>query len=291
MKLIWFYISCISLIVVASCNNKELKTHSSGLQYRYITHNENAPSPEDGDILELNIIYTTPGDSVLFNSKEIPGAFRMKKQPPASSGGDIQHAFSVLNEGDSLYCKVNAKQFYNKTKRKKLPAFLSPDDKLQFYIKLKNLYSPETYKKIRNRKKKIGRQQEKSRLRKYLEKKDIKRKATDDEIYFIRKNAGNGDRVETNDSVKIHYTGKVLNGHTFKDTRRTRTPFAFSVGSGKIIPGLKKGVMKMREGGKARMIIPSNLAYGKEGLENIIPPFSTLIFDVEIIEVIKHKNH
>lgn len=95
---------------------------------------------------------------------------------------------------------------------------------------------------------------------------------------------GNGARPAFTRKVSVHYTGYFLDGKVFDSSVERGQAFTFEVGTGKVIKGWDEGIMRIRKGGKARLIIPSHLAYG-ERLTGPIPPNSTLVFDVELIDI------
>jgi FKBP-type peptidyl-prolyl cis-trans isomerase len=82
--------------------------------------------------------------------------------------------------------------------------------------------------------------------------------------------------------VKVNYTGKLLDGTQF-DSSEGRDPIEFALGTGRVIKGWDEGIAMMRKGEKAVLIIPSTLGYGERGSQRI-PPFSTLVFDVELVD-------
>ena len=95
---------------------------------------------------------------------------------------------------------------------------------------------------------------------------------------------GEGDLIGKEKQATVHYSGFLLNGSKFDSSVERDEPFTFVVGVGQVIPGWDEGVQLMKKGGKARFIVPSNLAYGDRDLGKI-PPNSTLIFDVEVLDV------
>ncbi|MBD5201661.1 MAG: FKBP-type peptidyl-prolyl cis-trans isomerase [Bacteroidales bacterium] len=96
---------------------------------------------------------------------------------------------------------------------------------------------------------------------------------------------GEGATPTAEDEVTVHYTGKLLDGTVFDSSVNRGEPATFPLN--RVIPGWTEGVQLMKEGAKYMFFIPSDLAYGPQGIPNAIPPHSTLIFEVELIKVIK----
>jgi len=96
---------------------------------------------------------------------------------------------------------------------------------------------------------------------------------------------GTGRKPNTGETVVVHYTGWLTDGTKFDSSVDRNKPFLFVLGQGMVIPGWDEGVAKMKVGDKFKLIIPPELAYGKRGAGNKIPPDSTLIFDVELLGV------
>jgi peptidylprolyl isomerase len=95
---------------------------------------------------------------------------------------------------------------------------------------------------------------------------------------------GEGAEAVPGRNVVVHYRGTLENGKEF-DSSYGRGPFTFPLGGGRVIQGWDEGVAGMKVGGKRRLVIPPDLAYGSRGAGGIIPPDATLIFEVELLEV------
>ena len=95
---------------------------------------------------------------------------------------------------------------------------------------------------------------------------------------------GNGKKPKATDSVKCHYEGFLIDGTVFDSSVQRGEPATF--GLQQVIAGWTEGLQLMQEGAKYRFFIPYRLAYGEGGAGQMIPPFATLIFDVELIEVV-----
>lgn len=96
---------------------------------------------------------------------------------------------------------------------------------------------------------------------------------------------GTGAQPSAGDQVTVHYTGKLIDGTVFDSSVERGEPATFGVTQ--VIPGWVEALQLMKEGAKWRLFIPSNLAYGPNGAGGVIGPNATLIFDVELIKVIK----
>lgn len=124
---------------------------------------------------------------------------------------------------------------------------------------------------------------EEAELQKYLDDNNITTQPEASGLYYIETTAGTGDNPVPGNTVSVHYTGMYLDGTVF-DSSVGRNPIDFTLGVGQVIAGWDEGIALMKKGGKATLIIPSNLAYGPTG-RGSIPPYSTLVFDVELVYV------
>ena len=104
---------------------------------------------------------------------------------------------------------------------------------------------------------------------------------------------GTGDEARAGHQVRVHYTGWLhdaaaddARGRKFDSSKDRGEPFAFSLGAGQVIRGWDEGVAGMKVGGKRTLIIPPSLGYGDRGAGGVIPPGATLLFDIELINVI-----
>jgi peptidylprolyl isomerase len=95
---------------------------------------------------------------------------------------------------------------------------------------------------------------------------------------------GKGPQPKEGDTVVVNYTGTFTNGKVF-DTSVGKKPFQFELGRGKVIKGWDEGVASMHVGGKRKLVIPPDLAYGPGGYPGVIPPNSTLTFVVELLQI------
>lgn len=96
---------------------------------------------------------------------------------------------------------------------------------------------------------------------------------------------GTGKQAAKGSTVSVHYKGQLLDGTVFDSSYKRKQPIDFQIGVGQVIAGWDEGIQLLKVGDKARLVIPSDLAYGARGAGGIIPPNATLIFDVELMDV------
>ena len=104
-------------------------------------------------------------------------------------------------------------------------------------------------------------------------------------LEYVELVEGTGVRPKPGETVSVHYTGWLKSGQKFDSSLDRREPFAFPLGTGRVIKGWDEGVSTMKVGGKRKLIIPAHLGYGERGSGAVIPPGATLIFEVELLAI------
>src|SRR5262249_33850408 len=103
-------------------------------------------------------------------------------------------------------------------------------------------------------------------------------------LKYVELKEGTGEAAKAGDTVSVHYTGWLKDGKKFDSSVDRGRPFSFKLGAGMVIKGWDEGVAGMKVGGKRKLIIPSELAYGKSG-RGPIPPDAELTFEVELLQI------
>ena len=103
-------------------------------------------------------------------------------------------------------------------------------------------------------------------------------------LFYKITREGKGDHPPKGKNVSVHYRGMLLDGTIFDSSYERNEPIVFPIGEGQVIKGWDEGIALLKNGSAAKLVVPSELAYGSRGAGEIIPPDSTLIFEVELVD-------
>jgi FKBP-type peptidyl-prolyl cis-trans isomerase len=106
-----------------------------------------------------------------------------------------------------------------------------------------------------------------------------------DQLKIEDTQVGTGKEAKSGDTVVMNYRGTLLNGTEFDSSFKRNQPFTTQIGVGQVIKGWDEGVPGMKVGGKRKLTIPADMAYGARGVPGVIPPNSTLVFEVELLDL------
>ena len=269
-----------------SCTNpySGYRKASENIYYKLLMVGEQEQCCHFGDYVTANIAYITMNDSVFFS-----GIRKFKLAEP-DFPGSIDKCFTLMCKHDSMQFIISALDFFEKTLQNIVPDYLSADGKMKIAIHLLDVQTTDEYEREKEAFlhwiEDLG-EYEKVLLKQYIRDAKIEIPPMEDGIYYIVQQTGMGPLVASGDTVVIHYEGSFLNGKLFDSTRRRNDPLQFVYGhQWQVIGGLEKAIGKMHEGDKALVIIPSELAFGAKGsVVGIVPPFTPVVFEIELINV------
>ncbi len=270
--------------VVDRPENVFLKT-ANGIEYKIVKASKSKRTPNVGDVMYMNMSYRTERtDSLLFASSDLGEEFRMRLVAP-SDKGCIEEALMLLHEGDSAVIKVDAIKFFVKSQGKaSIPAFIKKGDRLVFNVKMKKIVSGLDYANANKDMYQKRIDEENSLINRFLINMNYPLKKTDSGLHILTINKGAGKKPSVGSTVKIDYTAAFIDGSVFDSTLERSEPFSFVTGKKEVIVGLEEAVMNMQVGDHCLVIIPFRLAYGDQKYGNVIPPFSTLVFEIELLD-------
>ncbi|HAM98229.1 MAG TPA: hypothetical protein DCQ26_06425 [Marinilabiliales bacterium] len=279
MKKIGIFTILLSIaFMLTNCSNGGLKTHPTGLMYRFITQNNDAVQPQVGDVVTLRMRFTDAKGTTIEQTDQ----FRTQLKKASHTGGSIEDAIALMHKGDSAIFLIDAKSYYTKTLEIRMPERFQQNEKLHFYIKLVDVVSLEAFEKERHVARLSGKHEEDKLLNDFLVRTNTTAEPSMSGLYWIEMKPGTGKIPAPGKKVTVHYLGYFIDGQLFDSSYDRKEPFTFTLGVGEVIPGWDEGIARMKMGGKYKLIIPSHLAYGDE-LVDPIPPNSTLVFEIEVL--------
>lgn len=278
---------CAMLSMMTSCGNgnasKGYKATNSGLYYQFHVNN-GGELPNIGDLLEVTIAcYVNDTTTIIPASNNI-----LQLKEPAFAT-DFMEGVAMMHKGDSASFIVNIDStFYYLFRTPELPEEFNSTDVMRFDVKVNDFYPESEYvnKMVEAIKKQYPEETERAyaEMQQYFAENNVVVTPTASGLYYVMTEEGNGAMPKKGDNVKVHYTGKLLNGKVFDSSIERGEPIEVPIGMGYVIPGWDEGIMLMSKGEKGVLYIPYYLGYGDRGAGADIPPFANLIFEVELVD-------
>jgi len=256
----------------------------NGIYYKLLRIGEETPKAKASDYVTVDLEYKTINDSVFFKGRR---KFQVTK--PAYKGS-IDECLTMLTEEESAEFIIPAYTFYSNTLQSSLPDYIKPTEDMKIKIDMVEIQTRKEYQKEKEAFlkwiKDFG-EYEKIIVKQYIDEQNMEIEATKSGIFHLTLQEGKGKKVEKGDTIIVHFEGRFLNGKFFDSTKKRNQPFQFVYGQEwQVIEGLEKAIGMMREGEKSLFILPSELAFGEKGSSTgIIPPYTSLIFEVELEKV------
>jgi len=291
----------LATIGLASCNGG-YKQAPGGLLYN-IHIDKGGPKIKVGDFISVNVVAKTDADSVIFSTYEQGN--RSDRILQKGAPGDVMSVFTNLAEGDSATVKTNMDSLFKKGMRR-------PPIKgkyIVYEIKVEKVISKgigkgadtvwnAQIKKYMDSQVVVARKAEASKFKKYIDDNKLVGINTPDGLFYTITKPGTGDKPAVGDTAEVFYVARFTSGKVFetnvKEIAQKNNAYnpglpykaiRIPVGVKKVIPGWDEGLMQLNKGAKATFVVPSKLGYGEQGFQ-IIPPFTPLVFDIELVNII-----
>jgi FKBP-type peptidyl-prolyl cis-trans isomerase len=284
------FLLLISLVFLSSCDNFSkypgYKKSKSGFYYKLEKFGESSQKAKPGDYITADISYLTIDDSLFFEGR------RKLQITDPSFPGSIDECFLMLAQDEKATFIISATDFFTKTLETTVPQFLQSTDAMKISIDIIEVQTENDYYREKEAFlhwiEDFG-DYEKVILRQFIEQQEIEITPTASGLFHLVLKEGQGDLVQIGDTVTVHYEGKFLNGKFFDSTKRRNSPFQFVYGrKWQVISGLEEAIGRMKAGEKSIFILPSQIGFGEIGsTTGIIPPYTSTIFEVELVELKK----
>jgi len=277
MKKLQIAVFGLAALIMTACNDyKGYKKTESGLRYRFHTQNEQAQKPEIGDVVTLSLEVRTDSDSLLQKSDVIQTMLQTPKFQ-----GDIFEGLQMMHLGDSATFIIPAKEYFETYNYGQVPPFVQKNSMLRLTA---CIHAIQSYNEYRTQQIQDNKEKEQTLIAQYLQEHNITVEPTASGLYYIETKAGKGANPVKGNQCTVHYRGTLMDGTQFDASYDRNEPFAFQLGMGQVIAGWDEAIGMMKRGGKATLLLPSSIAYGERGAGEMIPPFTPLVFEVELLD-------
>ena len=290
------------MTLLSACNSGGMagfKTTDSGLHYRFDKQNSAGQQVQEGDVLVGEMTFKLDTTTLFTN---VGKADRIMQAVP-NTPGNLHEGLLMMHVGDQATFAIEADTLAKYLQPEQMPPTYQRGTGMKFYyeINLQDIVTKEELDEEREAFMAEAQQRQENEpqmIADYVRDNGIAAKPNADGLYVIVKKRGNGPKVATGKEVAVNYTGRLLDGTMFDSSvesdakegdihnpQRTYEPLTYTQGRGQLIPGWEQGVEGQPEGSQLQLIIPSALGYGPRGAGQLIPPFSPLVFDIEILSV------
>ena len=279
------FVAILAVVVLASCSGGSFKKAKSGLLYKIISDGK-GEKLKPGNFIKFNAIVKQK-DSVTYNSYGKIPAFTAVDS--AGRPYDLSEVIPLMRAGDSAVI-VQSADSIAKLNNGQMPPGLKKGDKITISIRItKVLADLSAAQTDYNNEMTLQKEREFKEIEAYLKSKSITATKTALGTYVEILNPGTGDKPDSGKQVSVKYTGTNFEGKKFDSNIDTSfghaEPMNFVIGQQGMSPGFEDGVKQLAKGGKAKIYVPSMLAYGIQGNPPVIKPYENLIFEVEILDI------
>ena len=261
----------LSLLIIGvwSCNSgPEFQETSTGLKYAFFEQHPDGKTGNKGDIYNINITASNPDDSVVFQERAM-----FKRSEPVYAG-DFHEGLGMLHTSDSVVFVLHVDSFFT-LHGLSIPPGLESDSVFMLHVGVDTILNPFEHTIYKS-------EQELIQMKEFVTRKSWEVKTDSTGImYEIMISNPVGEPIKEGDSVELDYVYSMLNDQVIERTRQG-DKWHYTIGSTQTrVSGLNRLLTMMRDGERARAIIPFTEAFGEEGFGAIIPPYTTLVIEVE----------
>lgn len=286
MRNIFLFLSVlfVSLLCV-SCNNNDYKRTENGTMMKFYELNNDNEMPLLGDLVVVEVTQKI-SDSVLFSSEFLGEPFEMIVEKP-SFEGDIMSALLSMHLGDhasvifpidSMFISIG----------EELPPYIEAGTMTEMEIVLKEIVRKDVLDEEIRQETILRKQNEDSLLASYYN--DTNYTSTTDSLIIINIDRGKGGFAKAGDIMKVYFTFSTLEGDTLLDFS-TGKPYELAFGDMALGQGFYEGLSLVAKGGNAEFIIPSSLAWGADGFQGVILPYTPFKFDLKVVDIMSSDEY
>lgn len=276
----------VAAVGFVGCTNSKypgFKTLDNGVNIKYHTKGEDGKKPDINSIVTLNMNYRLT-DSILFESSSMPTPLTFPVIEPTFKG-DLYAALTLLNVGDSVTIAFPADSFFMvMAQMPQSPEFVKPNEVMYFDVKLIEVKTDEETKAEQHALYTKMKDQEQEVLAKYLSDKQITTAPLPSGLYYTETKKGSGSQPKVGDVLKVHFSVSLIEGFPLF-SNFDGEPMEIEFGQAFDTKGFDEALGYLRKGTRASLIVPSHIAFDSIGRSQMVPPYSTMLYDVELVNI------
>lgn len=254
-------------------------------EVKWISKNEIRKQPAIGEYVTLNLAYFTDTDSLLFTSSTTDLGFMRLEMREPEFNGDLMASIGTMHLLDSVHIRIPSNTFFPKVLKVNRPKDISGKSYVIIRAKLLKIQTDQELAIEMNEQREKAMNSEPTKIEEFVTEHSFNGETLPCGAILQWITHGSGEQPHTNEKVKVMYVGTLLNGKEFD---KSDVPFQFPVGKEAVIKGWDEALVRMREGDKVRLLVPSKAAYAARGVPGtIIGPFEPLLFEIKLLEVIR----
>ena len=276
-----FFLVLFFIFLLNSCNNSPFPGFSEtedGTYFKLQRFGESERKARSGDVLKIDY---AEFNGLGFPMGHVGNAYYRHSTSIADTGGHLTQIRKIFENNSGI-------NDMNVSEGDSFTVIVPHDGKVLLRIEMKilKLLTFAEYEAEQKLISEVGDIEENKTLKKYIEENKITIEPVHNGMYIIPMKEGKGDSVKAGRMISLVYKGYFLDGREFDATEK-RSPLEFIYGTEmQVIKGIQVAISSMREGDKSKIIIPSHFAFGEKGSSTgVVPPFTTVIYEVEIIKV------
>lgn len=273
------------LLTLTACrvgSDTDWQQAPNDVRYQITQTNKQGVTVKPDDFCAINLKYYTATDSLLFNSRLLPNDLVFQYTPQTDPSG-FRTCLGLLKTGEKGVFYIDAFRFFSQEKKQKMPEIILKGEQLKLEIELKAIIDPKIIEAEQEKQIRQLKATEKLLIEDYLAQHFPHIKYDNQKLIVLSHPQVGPKKATKKNEVSIHYNLWLLNGKKIDSSIDRAELFEFETNDSNIIEGLKLAVEDMQIGNKKTVIITSELAYGAQGIEKFIPPFSPLLFEIELI--------
>lgn len=300
----------LMLVLCVACDKSERET-PSGLKFKVVKEGTGVPV-RVGDVLIFNFIFKDSKDSVWRSTYEMdfPPYILMPDTAGMKREDGMTQMLRMITPGDSVVLDISIKDFFKDIVRQPIPPDFDTTLIFTYQIKAESTMTRDSFaiyqREFYQRKQAEQVIKDSTAIEAYLAKNNLTAQKTKSGLYYIITKPGKGENGQSGQAAKVDYTGYTLDGVYFdtsvknvaiekglynpeREKYMPYAPYDVTIDRSQVIMGWHEALKVLNKGSKATIIVPSRMAYGPQG-KNQIKPNEVLVFELEVVDLKDKKN-